>query len=202
MPGDVVITVNVVGEGTGGGVVGGDLDIACRLPKDPAHPTVCEGQGFTSNGTSGTVYLQAVADGGSVFAGWSSGCSRITSIGGERCFIDFSGLTSVTATVTAQFNLAGATNTISVYNNTDRTVTIQVGSQPPVGNVAPGGSPQFQIPSAIGTAVHVAAVVDDGLQVQFPTTICTVTALAWQGPEQPIVILSGPSPYAFSCNGF
>ena len=200
-PGHVVITVNVVGEGTGGGQVLGfraSSNLHCTLPQDPVHPSDCDDQVF-SDGTPDYYQLDAYADVGSVFAGWSSGCSRIKSGSRESCFIDFSGLTSFTATVTARFDVSsGQTNTMSVYNGTDRTVTIVVGSQPAVPNVAPGGSPQFQIPTAIGTMVVVRAQVG----VDLPTITCTVTAAAWQGPDDPIVLLSGPPPYSFNCNGF
>ncbi len=122
-------TVVVVGAGTGSGRIlnsllpfppsnpaSSDLGIDCDVGvSNPTH-TTCQDDfvPVVRNPASNQyVQLEAIANSGSVFAGWFSGCSEIVNIGlgiGNGCVIQYSAAgVGITYTVTAQFNLVTAT---------------------------------------------------------------------------------------------
>jgi hypothetical protein len=198
------VTVIVQGLGAGSGtVVAEDIStvrINCVLPTsslghlpNPSYPPACT-HTFSDAGGGGSFRLEAAADSGSVFTSWG-GCSQAS---GPVCILDFSAGADVTFHVTARFERASAeTKPINIYNGSGLTASFVVNGQTLL-NVAPQQSPSVQIPTTIGTTVAVSATVGDG----HPTTTCTVTAAAWQGTDNPIVILNGPPPYSLTCTGF
>ena len=122
-------TVVVVGAGTGSGRIlnsllpfppsnpaSSDLGIDCDVGvSNPTH-TTCQDDfvPVVRNPASNQyVQLEAIANSGSVFAGWFSGCSEIVNIGlgiGNGCVIQYSSAgVGITYTVTARFNLVTAT---------------------------------------------------------------------------------------------
>ncbi len=198
------VTVTVQGLGAGSGtVVAEDIStvrINCVLPSssgghvpNPSYPLACS-HTFSDAGGGGSFRLVAQADPGSVFSGWT-GCSQVS---GPVCILDFSAGPDVGFQVTARFEHTSAeTNAINIYNGSGLTASFVVNGQT-LSNVAPMQSPSVQIPTTIGTTVAVSATVGDA----HPTTTCTVTAAAWQGPDNPIVVLNGPPSYSLACTGF
>jgi hypothetical protein len=119
-------------------------------------------------------------------------------VSGPFCILDFSAGPDVVFLVTATFKLAPVeTKAINIYNGSGLTANFVVNGQTLL-NVAFMQSPAVQIPTTIGTTVDVSANVGD----YHPTITCTVTAAAWQGAGNPLVILNGPAPYSFTCTGF
>jgi hypothetical protein len=203
-------TVIVVGQGTGSGLVinsilpvQDDLSIDCAVPGNATHH-VCTDD-FTPLSTGGYVQLEAIADGGSVFAGWFSGCSRIeTGINGEFCLIDYSGLAGpITYTVTARFNLAGATNTVMLYNASSVSAYLVGPSESP-GNPGTlveshGPARSVSIPTTVGSQATFSAYFSVGTAA-VATITCMVTATAWQNGTQPLVTFNNSEGNFLTCS--
>ena len=190
------LTVEVVAAGTGNGEVNGD-GISCNL-SEGAHTGDCS-QAYPLTGP-GNVLLTAIASSGSVFAGWSSGCSRILGAGGTLCYIDYSGVATYTSTVTATFNLAGTTSSVTLYNNASVAANlVGPGETAGVANlVQPHGQREVTIVTTVGSLSEFRAYLNPATLTV--STTCSVTATAWQNGTHPLVMFDNTDGNRLVCS--
>jgi len=189
------IHVSVTGTGTGAGNVSSNdpnVNIDCDFPSDAGCSDT-----FSEAGNGGQFNLIATPSTGSVFGAWT-GCN---STSGNVCTLSFpAGEGNVNFSVSVQFDPAGASNTVTLYNNSSVSAYLVGPSETAgAGNlVASHGFRDVAIPTTVGSQSIFSAYLSLGTLAVSAT--CSVTATAWQNGTHPLVMFDNADGNRLVCS--
>ncbi len=193
------VSVDVAGHGSGNGTVYApdpQVDIDCTFVAGSSG-VACHDD-FPEAGAGGVFTLLATAAAGSHFDGFT-GCSSVT---GTVCTLSFAG-NDTTFDVGVTFTLnegPPATNTVNLYNGAEISVyLVGPGEATTAGGlIAPHAERSIEIDTTVGSTDFFRAY--NSTHTLIASVTCQVTADAWTGAGDPLVVLNASEGYFMTCD--
>jgi hypothetical protein len=192
------VSVTVTGHGTGNGTVYAPdpaVDIDCTFIAGTSA-LACHDD-FDEAGAGGVFTLEATAAAGSHFDGFT-GCS---SVAGSVCTLSFAGNdTTFNVGVTFTLSDGAATNTVNLYNGAEISVyLVGPGEATTAGGlIAPHAERSIEIDTTVGSTDFFRAY--NSAHTLIASVTCQVTADAWTGAGDPLVVLNATEGYFMTCD--